>query len=99
MNQLKFLTGHPASRLTDTLKDLGSGQEGLRGCDTEFVGALLDWGGTGSLEGCSQEVDVGLLVVGNLGEALTNPSRAKAEERSARIENARSRTALTTWRC
>lgn len=65
------------AELTNTLEDLSSGQEGLRRGDTELVGACLDRSGTSSLESSRQEFDVGLLVAGNLSEALSDPSRAE----------------------
>lgn len=62
-------------RLTDTLENLSSGQESLRRSYTKFVGARLNGSGTSGLESGSQEVDVRLFVISDLGEALSYPSR------------------------
>ena len=66
--------------LADTLQDLSRSQEGMGRSDTEVVGACLDGNGAGGLEGSCQELDVGFLVAGDLGEALSDPRRAVATE-------------------
>ena len=75
--------------LTNTLENLSSSQKGLRRGDTELVCASLHWCGASSLEGGSQEVNVGLLMVGNLGEALSDPGRAVRRRASASDEGAK----------
>lgn len=88
-------------RLTDTLENLGSSQKDFWGRCAEIVCALLNGSSTRSLESGGQELNVGSLVIGNLGEPLSDPRWAVHSMSNGQYMRRRwtCAKALTSWRC
>lgn len=62
--------GTEVGRDANAFEDAGGSDELRDARNAEGVGAFLDRSGTSTCQGCGKEVDVGLLVVGNLLKVL-----------------------------